>query len=312
MLKLWNLCQCVFGTFPYLLSDDEGFIVAEVFVISFLFSFAELYMCYLTMNDVCAFYKAPGSEPQLIGCYGVLATSAILIAHRVIMFRRTKQLMDAIFRRIPYPTRFFTITTHLTFFEALSIVSRLTCLWISRPGFRRFSSVLVVLCSYILLLAPLLIESQFILVCFCLQSGIAELNEMLIRGAAASDALELRKIRKRLYKLVDYFEWALKVFRVDLFLSVGLVIICILLSMNDFTLTIFKAEDRNVAVLNYLMKIMYFIIFDVVEVTRVVWLVYNSLEMSKSVSDEVIVTCTIDCLLSTSSIVLNYRLSRLS
>lgn len=297
MLKLWSLGQCLFGSFPYILRDEKGFIVAEVFVISFLFSFAELYLCY-TMNDICLFYKVPGSEPQLFGCYGVLVITAILIVNRIIMSSRTKQLMDTIFSRIPYPQRFFTISTYLAYFEGLSIILRLTCLLVSNPVMRQFSLLLLVLSSYTVLTTPLLIQSQFIFVCFFLQSGILKLNEILSSGAA-TDGTELRKIRNSMYKFGDYFEWALKVFRVDLFLSVGLAIICVVLSTNDLTLTIFKAEDVNITVPNYLMKISYFLIFDATEATCTVWLVYTALEILKSVSCDV--SRNRDCKYSTNS-----------
>lgn len=286
MLKLWSVCQCLFGSFPYLLRDDKGYIVADVFVISFLFSLGELYLCYTTMNNVCGYYQqVPGSEPQMFGCYGVLITTAVLITNRILMSWRTKQLIDTIISRIPYPNRFFTISTNLAYFEGIAMAVRLTCLWVSNPVFRQFSMLMIALGSYTLLWTPLLIQSQFIFVCSFLQSGIEKLNEVL-RSGAAVDAVELRKIRMSLYKFGDYFEWTLRVFRVDLFLSVGLVIVCVLLTMNDLTLTIFKAEDRNLPVLIYLAKIAYFLIFDAVYVTCSVWLVYNALEMLKSVSFE--------------------------
>lgn len=193
MLKLWSLCQCLFGSFPYLLRDDKGFIVADVFLISFLFSFGELYLCYTTMNDVCDYFRVPGSEPQLFGCYGVLITTAVLIINRILMSWRTKQLIDTIFSRIPYPNRFFTISTNLAYFEGIAMVSRLACLLTYNPVFKQFSFLMIAVGSYILLWIPLLVQSQFIFVCSFLQSGIEKLNEAL-RSGAAVDAMELRKV----------------------------------------------------------------------------------------------------------------------
>ncbi|KAG8337599.1 hypothetical protein J6590_017693 [Homalodisca vitripennis] len=259
--------------FPFLSGHGERKYPRPVWF-GFVFLVGRTFLAYESSSFLCHLYDFPTAEPQKYVCYLVFYGNMVVTFHRILVFKRTTELWGKI-EQLNFPKRGFSLGSIfaciLIFLEATKLIA------FSHSDNLPNWMKLYLAMNYVSIWGPFLVESQFIMVCYSVHSGLTKVGAHLDNSKLNIDLLEALKKSFKFQRGI--FKAALKCYGFDAFLSMSLSLLYSCVTLNDFINITLQYTGSLVIYENlppwtlqiYLLKVIYFLFNLVRENMFLIW-----------------------------------------
>lgn len=282
LLFFWNVLNCTFGTFPFLITQDNNQTKLKPCIVWTPLSFICLLSSGLMLFTTCQIYSTSISQPEKFHCYLFWCGNILIVLHRFMAVKPMRDLFCEIVLHYPL-SNFFTYSLKFLMFHVSNVVKTIIFVLTMRsPVLVHFELSL----SFFYTMLPCFINMQSIMVCVVLTKKFSEIEHKFSVYLNESHQIEVSKksIKSQLIFCYKTFNKFLNVYTLDIFLamSVSFLGACVLFNIviaitlrfiywNHYTLTI------------YMSKMIFFTFHFMSYFLHVMWLSVNASLLKKRV-----------------------------